>query len=129
MSSTIRAPYAFLGPNGDYPVEMNFAVRIYDTKGERIPEVGELSASLKGGQRTNHVGIVPLLDGKKERVGEAEIIKIVIAKPENMDLDLLKMCGFANLEEATEYVKREHGDEFERDGVMTVFVFQVTKRT
>lgn len=49
MSSTIKAPYAFLGEGGDYAIEVNFAIRIYDTKGETIPNVGEIGYTLKGG--------------------------------------------------------------------------------
>ncbi len=125
MSSTVRAPYRDLGKGGDYPVEMNYAVRIYDDKGEKILRVGETGASLKGGQRTNYVGIVPLLNGKKERVGEAEILRIVSAKPGNITLKELKLCGFKTPKDAIDYVKRVHEEEFERDGVFTIFFFKV----
>ena len=128
MSQTLRAPYAFLGPNGDYVIEANFGVRIYDNKGEEIPAVGELRATLKGGLRTNHVGIVPLLDGNKQNIGKAEVTKIIIAKPENMDLEHLQAAGFQNREEAIGYVSTEHKEEFERDGVMTVYYFKVVER-
>ncbi|MBC8495330.1 hypothetical protein H8D36_04205 [archaeon] len=84
MSSTVRAPYENLGEGGDYHVEMNFAIRVYDNRGEVIPEIGALGASLKGGQRTNYHGSVPLLDGKKMLVGLAEIIAIISARPEYM---------------------------------------------
>lgn len=127
MSSTVFAPYAFLGEGGDYPIEVNFAVRIYDNLGEIIPPVGQVSFSLKGGLRTNRLGIVPLLNGEKQQVGKAEVLKIVAAKPENIGMDLLEGCGFHSLAAAIEYVKREHGEEFARDGVMTVFVFRVTE--
>jgi hypothetical protein len=128
MSSTVRAPYIELGKGGDYPVEMNYAVRIYDNLGEKIPNVGEYGASLKGGQRTNFIGEVPLLDGSKEPVGKAEIVRIVSAKPENILESEVQQCGFKNIEEAIEYVAREHKEEFERDGVMTVFTYKVTER-
>lgn len=32
MSSIILAPYGYLGEGGDYPIEVNFAIRIYDSK-------------------------------------------------------------------------------------------------
>lgn len=128
MSSTVYSPFAFLGEGGDYPIEINFAVRVYDNKGERIPSVGELGYSLKGGLRTNRVGVVPLLDGEKKEIGKVEVIKIVSAKPENMDKELLAGCGFDSIEKAKEYVEREHGEEFKRDGVMTVFVYRVLER-
>ncbi|KKS17362.1 MAG: hypothetical protein UU77_C0001G0022 [candidate division WWE3 bacterium GW2011_GWC1_41_7] len=127
MSSTVIAPYAHLGEGGDYPIEVNFAVRVYDNKGESIPPVGELGYSLKGGLRTNRIGIVPLLDGRKEEVGKAEVLILVAAKPENMDLPLVQKCGFTTIEEATEYARQEHGDEFSRDGVLTIFVYKVVE--
>lgn len=126
MSSTVTAPYAFLGEGGDYKIEVNFAVRVYDNKGEIIPNVGEVGHTLKGGLRTNRVGIVPLLDGNKDEVGKAEVLKIVAAKPQNMDMELIKSCGFDTIEDAVNYVQTEHGEEFERDGVMTIFVYKVT---
>lgn len=125
MSSTVIAPYAHLGEGGDYPIEVNFAVRVYDNKGEVIPPIGELGYSLKGGLRTNRIGIVPLLDGKKELVGKAEVIRLVAAKPENMDLDLIYKCGFDTLEAAVKYAQREHSEEFSRDGVITIYVYKV----
>ena len=127
MSSTVTAPYAFLGEGGDYKIEVNFAVRVYDDKGEKIPDVGEVGYTLKGGLRTNRVGIVPLLDGNKDEVGKAEVLKIVAAKPQNMDMELIKFCGFKTIEDAVDYVQTEHGEEFTRDGVMTVFVYRVTE--
>ena len=129
MSSTVRAPYKELGPNGDYPVELNYAVRIYTNppQNEKVPNIGEESASLKGGQRTNFFGDVPLLDGDKKQIGWAEVIKIVSARPEYMPIEEIKACGFDNMDEAVAYVKKEHGEEFDRDGVLTVFHFVVKK--
>lgn len=128
MSSTVIAPWKHLGEGGDYPIEVNFAVRVYDNKGEIIPPVGELGYSLKGGLRTNRIGIVPLLNGDKTEVGKAEVIQLVAAKPENMDVNLLTKCGFASLKEAIEYTMREHGEEFKRDEVFTIFVYRVISR-
>ncbi len=125
MSSTIRAPYKNLGEGGDYPIEMNYAIRIYDNLGEKIPKVGEISASLKGGQRTNHLGEVPLLDGNKNDIGVAEVIEIISACPKHMKLAHIKACGFDSVEKAVEYAKKEHSEEFERDGVLTVFYYKV----
>jgi len=129
MSSTIRAPYLNLGPGGDYPVELNYAVRIYTNspQNEIIPDVGQESASLKGGQRTNFHGEVPILDGDKNQVGWAEITKIISARPKFMPLEEVNSCGFMSMDEAVEYVKKEHGEEYERDGVLTVFHYKVTK--
>ena len=127
MSSTVFAPYLFLGEGGDYPIEINFAVRIYDNKGEIIPPVGALGYSLKGGLRTNRVGLVPLLNGGKIEVGKVEVLKIVAAKPENMDTLLLTHCGFKSVEDAIKYAETEHSDEFTRDGVLTIFVFKVVE--
>jgi hypothetical protein len=127
VSSTVTAPYAFLGEGGDYKIEVNFAVRVYDNKGEKIPNIGEVGYTLKGGLRTNRVGIVPLLDGNKDEVGKAEVLKIVAAKPQNMDMELIKSCGFETIEDAVDYVQTEHGEEFARDGVMTIFVYKVTE--
>ncbi len=127
MSSTVFAPYAHLGTGGDYPVEINFAVRVYDNKGEVIPAVGQLGYSLKGGLRTNRIGIVPLLNGNKQDVGKAEVLKLVAAKPSNIDLELIKNCGFKSVDEAIDYATREHGDEFKRDGVFTIFVYKVVE--
>lgn len=129
MSSTVYAPYLELGEGGDYPIEINFAIRIYNTveKGEKIPDVGEIGYTLKGGLRTNRIGIVPLLDGVKDQVGKAEVLKVIAAKPENMDMELIKSCGFKTIEDAIEYVKSEHGEEFARDGVMTIYVYRVTE--
>jgi len=127
MPSTVTAPYAFLGEGGDYKIEVNFAVRIYDNKGEKIPNVGEVGYSIKGGLRTNRVGVVPLLDGNKDEVGKVEVLKIVASKPHNMDMELIKLCGFKTIEHAIDYVQTEHGEEFSRDGVMTVFVYKVTE--
>lgn len=129
MSATLTAPYKDLGPNGDYPIEANYGIRIYDNKGEIIPEIGEIKATLKGGLRTNHVGIVQLLDGEKKNIGKAEVVKIIIAKPENMELKDINACGFKSIDEAVDYVSREHKEEFERDGVMTVYYFKVTEKT
>jgi hypothetical protein len=127
MSTTIYAPFKEFGENGDYPIEVNFAVRIYDDKGERIPAIGEIAASLKGGQRTNHIGIVPLLNGNKKEVGKAAILKIISAKPQHISLEDLKLCGFNCLGQAIEYVEREHLAEFARDGVFTIFHFKVVE--
>lgn len=127
MSATLNAPYAELGPGGDYPIEANYGIRIYDNKGEVIPAVGEVAATLKGGLRTNYLGEVPILDGEKERVGLAKVLMIVAAKPENMNLEHILACGFKNIEQAVVYAKREHAEEFERDGVLTVFYYQVVK--
>ena len=69
---------------------------------------------------------MPLLDGLKNEVGKAEVLKIVAARPENMDMDLIKSCGFKTIDEAIDYVKSEHGEEFVRDGVMTIYVYRVT---
>lgn len=129
MSATLTAPYKELGPNGDYPIEANYGIRIYDNKGEVIPEVADLKATLKGGLRTNHVGVVPLLDGNKENIGKAEVVKIVIAKPENMSLEDINACGFDSIEKAIEYVSTEHKEEYERDGVMTIYYFKVVEKT
>ncbi len=128
MSSTVRAPYKFLGENGDYPVEMNFGIRIYDNKGEVIPEIGEIKATLKGGLRTNYIGVVPLLDGNKKVVGKAQVSMIVSAKPEEMPIEYIRDCGFETLEDAIKYVSNEHKEEFERDGVMTIYYFKVVER-
>lgn len=128
MSSTVRAPYAFLGENGDYPAEMNFGIRIYDNKGEVIPEIGELTATLKGGLRVNFVGEVPLLDGEKKNIGTAEVVQIVSAKPENMQMEHINACGFKTSQEAIDYVSAEHKEEFDIDGVMTVYYFKVVSR-
>jgi len=128
MSHTIRAPYARLGPGGDYAVEMNFAVRVYDDGGETIPPAGAFGASLKGGQRTNHFGPVPLLDGAKRHIGQAEVLRIVSAKPGDMPAEELARCGFASLQAALDFVQRVHGDEFARDGVLTVYHFRVLER-
>lgn len=128
MSATLQAPYKELGPNGDYFIEANYGVRIYDNKGEVIPDIGIVKATLKGGLRTNHVGIVPLLDGEKKNVGDAEVLKIIIAKPENMDLKDIQACGFNTLEDAIQYVSTEHADEFNRDGLMTIYYFRVISR-
>lgn len=127
MSYTILAPYEKLGEGGNYPIEINYGVRVYTNKNEKIPEIGEFGYSLKGGLRTNRIGKVPLLDGEKQNVGTAEVVKIVSAKPQNMDLVLLQKCGFENVEEATKYAETEHFDEFERDGVITVFEFKVVE--
>lgn len=127
ISFTVEAPYLELGEGGDYKIEINFAIRIYDNKGEKIPKVGELGYTLKGGLRTNRIGIVPLFDGKKDVVGKAQVIKVVSAKPEDMDYDLIRACGFDTKKQAIDYVQSEHKEEFERDGVMTVYVFRVTE--
>lgn len=128
MSSTVIAPWGYLGEGGDYPIEVNFAVRVYDDKGEVIPPVGEVGYSTKGGLRTNRIGIVPLLDGKKEEVGKVEVLQLIAAKPENIGMDLLRKCGFETVEEARQYVECEHGEEFGRDGVITIFVYKVLER-
>lgn len=129
MSSTVLAPYAYLGEGGDYPIEINFAIRIYDTpeKGEKIPDIGEISYTLKGGLRTNRLGIVPLFNGAKEIIGKAEVLKIIASKPENMSTKLLNSCGFKTIDNAIEYVKAEHGEEFARDGVMTIYIYKVVE--
>lgn len=128
MSATLQAPYKDLGPNGDYFIEANYGIRIYDNKGEIIPEIGETSATLKGGLRTNHIGRVPLLDGAKRNIGEVEVIKIIIAKPENIDIEDLKACGFEKIEDAINYVATEHLEEYSRDGVMTIYYYKVINR-
>lgn len=129
MSATVRAPYIDLGPGGDYPVELNYAVRIYTNppQNETILKIGEEGATLKGGQRTNFHGLVPLLNGDKKAVGFAEILRIVSARPEHMPIDEVKTCGFETIEKAVEYVKREHGEEFDRDGVMTIYHYRVVR--
>jgi hypothetical protein len=131
MSSTVFAPYSELGPGGDYPVEMNYAIRVYNTppQNEMIPAVGQEAASLKGGQRTNYHGELPLLDGKKKKIGWAELTRIVTARPEHMPLEEVKACGFDTMEEAVAYAKSEHGDEFDRDGVLTVYHYHVVRIT
>ncbi len=127
MSSTFKAPYEWLGKGGDYQIEVNFAVRIYNKEpyNQKIPDVGELAASLKGGQRTNYHGHVPLLDGNKDIIGLAEIVEIVSARPKYMELEHIQNCGFPTLEKALDYVKKD--EEFERDGVMTVFYYKITE--
>jgi hypothetical protein len=129
MSSTVRAPYIDLGPGGDYPVEMNYAIRIYTNppQNEKIPNVGEEGATLKGGQRTNFHGLTPILNGDKKPVGWAEVTRIVSTRPEFMPIEEVVACGFKDISEAVDYVKREHSEEFERDGVMTVFHYRVEK--
>jgi hypothetical protein len=129
MSSTVYAPYKELGPGGDYPVEINYAIRIYTNspQNEKIPNIGEESATLKGGQRTNFHGDVPILNGDKKQVGWAELIKIVSARPQYMPMEEVKACGFTSVNEAMDYAKREHKEEFERDGVLTVFHYRVVR--
>jgi hypothetical protein len=128
MSHTVRAPYARLGPGGDYAVEMNFAVRVWDQEGEAIPPEGRTGACLKGGQRTNYFGAVPLLDGRKNLVGRAEVLRIISARPEDMPAEELVRCGFQSREAALDFVRRVHREEFERDGVFTVYHFRVLER-
>ena len=127
MSRTVRAPYGHVGPGGEYAVDMNFAVRVWDHEGEIIPPEGHTGASLKGGQRTNHLGAVPLLDGNHNRIGTAEVVRIVSARPEQMPGDDLMRCGFSSLDAALAFVRRVHPVEYERDGVLTVFHFRVLK--
>lgn len=129
MSATVKSPFLRFGLGGDYLVELNYGVRIYTNppQNEIIPNIGEESASLKGGQRTNFFGEVPLLDGDKKQIGWVEITKIVSAKPEHMPEEEIQLCGFKNMNEAVNYVKKEHGEEFDRDGVLTVFHFKVKK--
>lgn len=127
MSSTVFAPFSRFGEGGDYSVEISYAIRIYDNIGEKIPDIGQTAYTLKGGLRTNRIGIVPLLDGAKQQIGKAEVLKVIAAKPENMDLELIKSCGYSNIDEAIKYVKSEHGEEFARDGVMTIYVYRVTE--
>ncbi len=129
MSSTVRAPYEKLGPGGDYPIEINYAIRIYTNppQNEKIPSVGEESATLKGGQRTNFHGEVPILNGDKKQVGWAELTKIISARPQYMPVEEIEACGFTSIDESIEYAKREHGEEFERDGVLTVFHYRVAR--
>lgn len=129
MSSTIEAPYKNLGPNGDYKIEMNYGLRFYPPE-DPVPEVGFLGASLKGGQRTNFIGLVPILVSNKEGngldvVGQAEITKIVSAKPENMAIEDIKACGFKTMKEAVDFVIEKHNDEYSRDGVLTVYFFKI----
>ena len=129
MSSTVYAPYKELGPGGDYPVEINYAIRIYTNppQNEKVPNVGEESATLKGGQRTNFHGNVPILDGDKKQIGWAEVTKIISARPQYMPIEEINSCGFNSINEAVDYAKKEHGEEFERDGVLTVFHYRVTR--
>lgn len=42
-------------------------------------------------------------------------------------MELIKLCGFKTIEDAIDYVTAEHGVEFARDGVMTVYVYKVTE--
>lgn len=128
MSSTFEAPYIDLGPNGDYQFEVNFGIRIYDNKGEVIPEVGEVRATLKGGLRVNFLGPVPLLDGNKDVVGKALVSMIISSKPEDMNIEHLRNCGFDSVEAAVEYVKAEHGEEFARNGDITIYYYKVIER-
>lgn len=127
MSSTFTAPFASWGEGGDYKIEVNFAIRVYDTKGEKIPDVGEIGYTLKGGLRTNRIGIVPLFDGVKNEIGKAEVLKVIASKPHNMDISLVNLCGFKTIEDAINYVKTEHSEEFVRDGVMTIYVYKVAE--
>ena len=106
-------------------MEMNFAIRVWDHEGETIPAAGGAGACLKGGQRTNHFGPVPLLDGRKNHVGRAEVFRIVSALPEEMPEEELARCGFGSRQAALDFVRRLHGEEFARDGVFTVFHFRV----
>ena len=129
MSSTLQAPYAYLGPGGDYPIEANFGIRVYDNIGEVIPAVGKLGYTLKGGLRTNYIGNVPLMDGTKKVVGIAEVLCVIACKPENMDPLLLRACDFESLEDALTYVRAEHGEEFARDSVFTVYIYRTVSRT
>jgi len=71
---------------------------------------------------------VTLLDGAKEVVGTAEVVKVISAKPEGIDLEDLKKCGFETAKKALEYVKAEHGEEFNRDGVFTIYFYRVVSR-
>lgn len=129
MSSTIKAPFKKFGKGGDYEIEMNYAIRIYTNSPfkEIIPPIGQESASLKGGQRTNFHGLVPLLDGDKKEIGQAKMIRIVSARPEFMPLEEIEKCGFKTIEEAIDYVKKIHNEEFKRDGVLTVFHYRIIK--
>ena len=129
MSSTVKAPFLEYGKGGDYKVEMNFAIRIYTNPpyNEIIPKIGQESASLKGGQRTNYHGLVPLLDGEKKQIGWAELIRVVCARPEYIPLKEIQKCGFKTIEKAVEYIKKLHSEEFKRDGVLTVFYYRVVK--
>jgi hypothetical protein len=128
MSSTFRAPYAELGEGGDYYIEANYGIRIYDDKGEVIPSAGEKAATLKGGLRTNFLGIVPLLNGRKEVVGSAEVTMVISAKPENMPIEHINACGFHHAQEAREYIMQFHREEYERDGVFTIYYYTVKSR-
>jgi len=127
MSSTVFAPYPQLGFGGNYPAEMNYGIRIYTNppQNEIILGVGQKGATLKGGQRTNFHGLVPILDGNKNTVGQAEVLKIVTARPKYMLLQDIQACGFQTMDEAVAYVEREHGEEFTRDGVLTVYYYKV----
>lgn len=69
----------------------------------------------------------PILNGDKKQVGWAEITKIVSARPKFMPLEEIEACGFTNIDEAIEYAKKEHSEEYERDGVLTVFHYKVVK--
>ncbi|MFA7301000.1 MAG: hypothetical protein WC069_01715 [Candidatus Shapirobacteria bacterium] len=129
MSSTVFAPYEKLGPNGNYPIEMNFGLRFYPPN-DPVPEVGHIGASLKGGQRTNFIGLVPILVSNADNtgldvVGQAEITRIQSARPENMPIEDIIACGFKTTDEAIIFVQEQHKDEFERDGVLTIYHYRI----
>ena len=129
MSSTIKAPFKKFGKGGDYEIEMNYAIRIYTNPpfNEIIPKIGQEAASIKGGQRTNFHGLVPLLDGDKKEIGWAELTKTVSARVEFMPLKEFQDCGFDSPEQAVDYVKTLHNEEFKRDRVLTVFHYRIIK--
>ncbi|MDO8515234.1 MAG: hypothetical protein Q7S14_01920 [bacterium] len=131
MSAVIRAPYGDLGLNGDYPFDANFGIRVYDKppQNETISAIGTEAATLKGGLRVNFLGLVPLLNGEKKTIGTAEVLRITSAKPENMPIEEIELCGFGSIDDAVVYAKREHTEEFERDGVLTVYRYRVTELT
>lgn len=127
MSAEVKAPCGDLGKGGDYSIEMNYGIRIYNGEplNEIVPQVGQESATLKGGQRTNFHGEVPILDNDKTTIGVAEVTRIVSARPQFMPIDEIKKCGFETIELAVKYAQEQHGEEFQRDGVLTVYHFKV----
>lgn len=44
-----------------------------------------------------------------------------------MDMSLIEACGFRTIDDAIDYVKAEHGEEFARDGVITIYVYKIVK--
>ena len=66
--------------------------------------------------------------GIGRHIGTAEVVRIVSARPEQMSADDLAQCGFPSLDAALAFVRRVHADEYDRDGVFTVFHFRVVER-